>query len=82
MVTPQIIQLDSISALRKLGPAAVRRRLEKLVNEDILGVRGAQVIFKQAFGMDLVAEKVEKPSWPQRIIGALKGRGLWLRHNT
>jgi hypothetical protein len=48
---------DSLSVLRAAGRGAVRRRLETLVNEGILGVGGAQKIYKDAFGGELKAVK-------------------------
>lgn len=48
---------DSLSVLRAAGRGAVRRRLEALVNDGILGVGGAQKIYKAAFGGELKAVK-------------------------
>ena len=51
---------DSLSVLRAAGRGRVRRRLETLVNEGILGVGGAQKIYKDAFGGELKAVKDSK----------------------
>lgn len=47
----------SLLALRKAGRGAVRRRLEVLVNDEVVGVKGAQRVYRDAFGDELVAVK-------------------------
>ena len=51
---------QSLALLRRAGRGHVRRRLEKLVNDDIIGFAGAQKIYRDAFGGTLEAIKPEK----------------------
>ena len=53
---------DSLAVLRAEGRGPVRRRLEVLVNSGLLGVAGAQKVYRDAFGGELKAVKVRKPS--------------------
>jgi hypothetical protein len=64
VVTAEVIKIDSLALLRAAGPGPVRRRLETLVNADVVGLAGAQKIYREAFGYELIAEKVEKPFRP------------------
>jgi len=53
---------ELVETLRSAGRARVRRRLEALVNEDILGVTGAQLVYRNVFGGELKAVKEPRPS--------------------
>lgn len=61
MVTSEVVKVDSLAILRAAGPGTVRRRLERLVNDDLLGLAGAQKIYRKAFGIELVAVKEKRP---------------------
>lgn len=50
----------SLSEIRAAGRANVRRRLEALVNSDVLGLAGAQKVWHDAFGGTLIGVKAEK----------------------
>jgi hypothetical protein len=52
----------SLTLLRRAGRGHVRRRLEQLVNDDIIGFAGAQKIYRDAFGGELKAIRPEKTS--------------------
>lgn len=52
----------SLAELRAAGRGHVRRRLEALVNADIIGLAGAQKVYRDAFGGELMAVKAAKPS--------------------
>ena len=56
------VAADSLAVLRAVGRGPVRRRLEILVNAGLLGVAGAQKIYRDAFGGELKAVKAERPS--------------------
>ncbi len=47
-------------ALRAAGKGTVRRRLEVLVNTEVIGLEGAQRIYFETFGDRLVAIKADK----------------------
>jgi len=49
------IKSIALEELRAAGPARVRRRLEALVNNDVLGFTGAQQLWTEAFGGTLIA---------------------------
>lgn len=58
--------------LRAQGKARVRRRLEALVNSDMLGIAGAQKLYFECFGDRLVARTLTVPqeaprSWFSRL---------------
>jgi hypothetical protein len=65
------VAADSLAVLRAAGRGCVRRRLEALVNAGVLGVAGAQQVYRDAFGGELKAVKDTKPS---KLFGWLKGR--------
>lgn len=46
-----------LKALRAEGRQKVKQRLEVLVNSDIIGLAGAQKIYKDAFGGKIVGVK-------------------------
>jgi hypothetical protein len=64
------VAADSLAVLRAAGRGCVRRRLEALVNAGMLGLAGAQKIYRDAFGGELKAVKAGKsskfPGWLRR----------------
>jgi hypothetical protein len=58
----------ALSEIRAAGRSAVRRRLEALVNADVLGLAGAQKVYKDAFGGTLIGIKTKK-TIVQRVFG-------------
>lgn len=56
----------ALAEIRAAGRGTVRRRLEVLVNTDILGLAGAQKVWRDAFGGELIGVKASKPRWFQR----------------
>jgi hypothetical protein len=64
------VAADSLAVLRAAGRGCVRRRLEALVNAGVLGVAGAQKVYRDAFGGELKAVKDRKPS---RFLGWIRG---------
>jgi hypothetical protein len=54
------IKRVSIDLLRKAGPGVVRRRLEDLVNKDLVGLVGADKVFFEAFGLRLKGVPIEQ----------------------
>jgi hypothetical protein len=64
-----LVRSLALCACRAAGRARVRRRLERLVNEDVIGLAGAQKIYREAFGDHLVAVKVR-----QGLIGRIARR--------
>ena len=59
--TAELVETHWVETLRSAGRARVRRRLEALVNEDILGVAGAQLVYRNVFGGELKAVKEPRP---------------------
>ena len=71
-----LIASESLFLLRAAGRSAVRRRLEVLVNEGILGVGGAQKVYRDAFGGELKAVKDRKKLDLSRwFLSGSKGQG-------
>jgi len=71
-----LIVSESLFLLRAAGRSAVRRRLEVLVNEGILGVGGAQKVYRDAFGGELKAVKDRKKLDLSRwFLSGSKGQG-------
>ena len=58
-----------LETLRSVGRGTLRRHLEVLVNAQIIGVAGAQKVYRDAFGGELKAVKAPKPSWWSRVKG-------------
>ena len=46
-----------VAELRREGPKRVRRRLEEMVNADVVGFEGARRLFREAFGLELGATR-------------------------
>lgn len=67
-----------IEVMRAAGRGKVRRRLEDMVNANILGVVGAQKVYRDVFGGELKAVKASKPGFLSRLrrITAKKGEIL------
>jgi hypothetical protein len=61
----------NLEVIRGAGRARVRRRLEAMVNDGILGLAGAQMVYRAAFGDRLVAVK-QKRGWLARLRGELE----------
>ena len=59
------------AVLRSVGRGHVRRRLEVLVNSGLLGVSGAQKVYRDVFGDELKAVKISKSS---KFLGWLRPR--------
>ena len=57
MSTEELISNMCLYVFRQSGKAAVRRRLEALVNADVIGVAGADKVYHDAFGDHLKAVK-------------------------
>jgi hypothetical protein len=56
----------SLMVIRTAGRGQVRRRLEVLVNTGILGLEGAQKVYRDAFGGRLKAVKPTTHRWFHR----------------
>ena len=70
------VAAESLAVLRAAGRGCVRRRLEVLVNAGLLGVAGAQKVYRDAFGGELKAIKAAKASgWVPRIAAAVGWTG-------
>jgi hypothetical protein len=65
-----VIAHESLAVLRAAGRGHVRRRLEVLINSGLLGVVGAQKVYRDAFGGELKAVKIRKPF---KLLGWLRG---------
>jgi hypothetical protein len=61
--------LTYLEIMRSEGRGPLRRRLEVLLNAQIIGVAGAQKVYRDAFGAELIAIKADKPSWWNRAKG-------------
>jgi hypothetical protein len=62
----------TLELLRAEGKGRVRARLEALVNADVIGLAGAQKVYREAFGDRLVAVKERRGFWARL-------RGWWAR---
>lgn len=51
----------ALAEIRAAGRANVRRRLEALLNDDMLGLKGVQKVWHDAFGGTLMAVKDVRP---------------------
>jgi hypothetical protein len=54
----------ALNVLRVQPKNRVRRRLELLLNDDMIGVAGAQKVYRDAFGDELIAVKDTPPTPP------------------
>lgn len=55
--SPEVIKAAAIAIMRAAGREHVLRRLEALVNDDVIGVEGADRLWQATFGGCLVAVK-------------------------
>lgn len=62
----------NLAVIKGVGPARLRRHLERLVNDDVIGLEGARKVFRDAYDMELEAIKIKRPKkWHGVVLWAI-----------